>query len=217
MDSTSNNNAILSNSIFANAGLGIDLFRDGVTANDPGDGDSGGNQRQNFPVLTSASRDGVSTTIAGTLNSSPNLSYTLEFFASAVAEPSGFGEGQRFLGSSTVTTDDTREGGFTVTLDAAVAEGASITATATDANNNTSEFSAAIVAESIRADLQLSAAPGGTGVAGEESRTSSRFTMPGPRTPVSLSPCRFCRIQPPPCSTSTSATDTDTTWPSRGS
>src|SRR5262249_31598090 len=63
------NNQILSNSIFSNTGIGIDLgdgtALDGVTLNDAGDGDTGGNNRQNFPVITSASPS----TVNGTLNS----------------------------------------------------------------------------------------------------------------------------------------------------
>ena len=64
------------NSIANNAILGIDLGNDGVTANDAGDGDSGPNNLQNFPVLT-ATASGVQ----GTLNSQANSAYTIQFFA----------------------------------------------------------------------------------------------------------------------------------------
>ena len=70
------------------------------------DPDTGANNRQNFPVITSVRSSGGSTTIEGTFNSTPDESrFRLEFFASAAADPSGFGEGQTFLGFTTVDTD----------------------------------------------------------------------------------------------------------------
>jgi hypothetical protein len=134
-------NGILTNSIFSNGQLGIDLGDDGVTANDPGDGDAGPNNRQNFPVLTSVTSSGGSTTVQGTLNSQANTTYRLEFFSNPSCDFSGHGEGKTFLGSHNVTTNGTGNASFTATLSAGVSSGEFVTSTATDPIDNTSEFS----------------------------------------------------------------------------
>jgi hypothetical protein len=134
-------NAVLGNSIFSNGGLGIDLGNDGVTANDACDADTGPNNLQNFPVITSVTAGAGSTTIQGTLNSAANTTYRIEFFANDACEPSGFGQGRNFLGFVMVPTDGTCNGSFNTTLPVSVAPTALLTATATDPNNNTSEFS----------------------------------------------------------------------------
>ena len=138
--SSGTNNDIRSNSMFSNAGLGIDLGADDVTPNDAGDGDTGANELQNFPVLTSATT-GSSITLEGTLNSTPNIQFRLEFFSNSSCDPSGYGEGETYLGSTTVTTDGGGDASFTVTFAETVPVGHSITTTATDPNRNTSEFS----------------------------------------------------------------------------
>ena len=138
---TGTGNAIRSNSIFSNAGLGIDLSFDGVTANDVGDGDTGANNLQNFPVLTSATSNVVGTDIDGTLNSAANTTFKVEFFLNSVCDPSGYGEGETLLGSITVLTDGGGYASFIATFGTAVPVGQFITATATDPANNTSEFS----------------------------------------------------------------------------
>ncbi len=134
-------NLIQGNSIFSNAGLGIDLLPAGVTPNDDGDGDSGPNYLQNFPVLTSAVSGGSRTRVEGTLNSAPDTSFTLEFFANSACDASGYGEGETPLGTAVVTTDGGGNAGFNVTFATVVPAGQFITATATNPNNNTSEFS----------------------------------------------------------------------------
>src|SRR5262249_46496569 len=93
-----------SNGLTPNRGLGIDLIGNGPTPNDPCDTDTGPNNLQNFPVLTGASSVGGSTSIQGTLNSSPNRSFRIEFFSSPACDPTGFGEGQTLLGSVDVST-----------------------------------------------------------------------------------------------------------------
>jgi uncharacterized repeat protein (TIGR01451 family) len=127
------NNAILSNSIHSNIGLGIDLGTDGVTANDACDLDAGANDLQNFPVLISAS----TTIIEGTLNSRANFPFTIQFFSNTSCDPSGNGEGQTFIGSMTVTTDASCNASFT--FPTSLSLGQVVTATATA--GNTSEFS----------------------------------------------------------------------------
>lgn len=142
-DPTPTMNALLRNSIFGNGALGIDLDPgNGVTANDPGDADTGPNNLQNFPVLTSAASNATTTTVGGTLNSEASKLYRLEFFSNSACDPSGNGEGQTFLGSTNATTDGSGNATFTASLSSPATVGHVVTATATDPNNNTSEFSA---------------------------------------------------------------------------
>jgi len=130
-DTATIGNAILGNRIFGNGGLGIDLANDGVTANDAGDGDAGPNDLQNAPVLGPARLAGGDVIVQGTLNSLANTTFRIEFFASAAADPSGHGEGQFFIGYTTVTTDFNGNASFAAALSLAGAPGAVISATAT--------------------------------------------------------------------------------------
>jgi uncharacterized repeat protein (TIGR01451 family) len=134
-------NRFRGNSIHSNGGAGIDLGGEGLTANDPGDGDDGTNNLQNFPVLDYAASSGTHTKISGTLDSAAGSDFSLEFFASPSCDESGNGEGRIPLGMANVTTDGSGAGTFSVVLAVAVADGHSVTATATDASGSTSEFS----------------------------------------------------------------------------
>lgn len=142
--------AIEGNSIYGNGGIGIDLGGNGVTANDTNDTndtDSGANNLQNFPVLTNASSANGTTTIQGTLNSVASKTYRIEFFANTAADASGNGEGQRYLGFTTVTTNGSGNASFNVALTGGLSPTQKvISATATDPTNNTSEFSATFTA-----------------------------------------------------------------------
>src|SRR5262249_36950428 len=130
--SSGTGNAILSNAIFSNGALGIDLAPAGVTPNDLGDSDSGANTLQNFPGLTSATSLGGTRTITGVLISSSLTGFVLQFFSNTACDPSGFGEGRTFIGSTTVFTSPTGLASFTVTFSTPVPAGQFITAIATD-------------------------------------------------------------------------------------
>jgi fibronectin type 3 domain-containing protein len=129
-------NTFTRNSISGHGGLGIDLAPAGINTNVAG----GAN---NFPVITSAQV--ASGTISGTLNGPANATFTIEFFSNSGCNKSGNGEGAVFLGSRSVATDVTGNVMFAAPVTGLVA-GNTITATSTDANGTTSEFSACVVA-----------------------------------------------------------------------
>jgi CSLREA domain-containing protein len=142
------NNRIGTNSISSNSGLGIDLGADGVTANDAGDADAGANNLQNFPVLTAAVLRETQAVLNGTLNSAPNQTYTIQFFASDACDASGFGEATGDVGGGNqVTTDAGGNASFSFTSSVnsgypgTVAAGKFITAVATNASGSSSELS----------------------------------------------------------------------------
>jgi hypothetical protein len=123
-------NGMFRNSIFTNGNLGIELT-------------PGANNDQAFPDVTSAVVGSTGTVIQGTLTSTPDTSFRLEFFSNSMCNPSGYGEGEQFLGWLIVTTNDSGLASFTTTCPA-VDKGKFITSTATDPNNNTSSFSACV-------------------------------------------------------------------------
>jgi CSLREA domain-containing protein len=114
-------NDIGANSLFSNAGLGIDLIQ-------------GANAQQNKPVITSAKNGGGKTTVKGTLSSLPNSFYVLFFYSN----PSGTDEGKVYLGGMGVATDASGNASFAFQPLSKVARGQTITATVTsNASSNT--------------------------------------------------------------------------------
>ena len=142
-------NTALSNSIISNGGLGIDLGADGVTFNDAGDADAGPNDLLNFPDITGASESGGTVTVDFELDV-PAGDYRIELFSnSSGADPSGYGEGEGFAGSTMITHTGFGVEPFSASVPGAV--GDIITATATEQSagpvyGSTSEFSLAVTA-----------------------------------------------------------------------
>jgi parallel beta-helix repeat protein len=120
-------NTIRSNAIFGNGRYGIELT-------------DGGNNGQAAPALSSAtSSDGL---VTGTLSAAPSATYTLDFY---VSDPNDPNQGQRFLGSLSVTTDASGAVTFTSPALAGLLPGQYVTATATDSLGNTSAFSLGVL------------------------------------------------------------------------
>lgn len=120
-DSSTIKNRISQNSIYSNQSQGIGLF-------------TNSNNNQPAPTISSATLSPSLVNSGGidiTAMTSAGVN-TIEFFAS----PSGGDEGQFFIGSVSAS------GSFSVSISAAVPTGYVVTATATDANGNTSQFSA---------------------------------------------------------------------------
>ncbi len=167
------NVAILGNSIkdvevldyanFGTSNLAIDLFRQentddvfagtfdffdrGPTPNDVGDGDDGPNGFINTPVLKSAQQVGNQLTITYDLDAadSPSDEYRIEFFANDESSIFGYGPGETFLGSDTVSPGTDIETVLTVSGDQ-TNKALSSTTTAVDGDTDsgfgsTSEFS----------------------------------------------------------------------------
>lgn len=175
-------NAILGNQIYGNqsggpltgaSGLGIDLYKAtvntlsfpadlgadsyvglGVNANDIGDPDAGPNGYINFPVLNSVVQSGTQATVNFSLDAadSPTSQYRVEFFANDAADASGHGEGQAYLGSTTISNGNNQQ--TSISLPNSInltGKSISATTTAIDATTGsgygaTSEFSMSIKA-----------------------------------------------------------------------
>jgi len=138
-------NAIRRNVVYSNTGMGIDLGGDGVTTNDPTDADSGQNRLQNYPEISSATVTASEITINGMLRSAANTPFEIDFFSNSVDDGTGHGEGEVYLGSTSVVTNDSGNASFSASLaGVTVAEGDYVSAIATDPYGNTSEFSLSV-------------------------------------------------------------------------
>ncbi len=145
---------ILSNSIFSNSGLGIDLANDSdgdgfseleqdATLNDAGDVDTGANSLQNFIELTAKTDNGANYTVDYTLDTISG-DYLVQFYESSQADPSNYGEGETLLTSESITHTGGGSESFTATF--SVTEPTTLVATVTQdlgggSYGATSEFS----------------------------------------------------------------------------
>jgi hypothetical protein len=152
-------NRIRGNTFAGNGGLGINLGGgsenlNGVTANDPGDADTGANNLQNYPVLANARSFNFNGNgrVTGSLNSTPNTTYAVEVFATDTTDGSGNAEGGSLLGAVDVTTNAQGDASFALDYTPIPGQGV-LTATATGPAGSTSEFAAPVVQTQNNAPL----------------------------------------------------------------
>ena len=137
MFANDDNHLISCNSIYNNAGLGIDLFPPGVNLNDFGDLDSGPNEEMNFPDIDTVIYlpNSSETIIQGSLETLNPEFCTVQIYR-AIPDATGHGEGAEYLSSS--TPDAT---GYWIDTLSGLTASDFLTTLAIDPNNNTSEFS----------------------------------------------------------------------------
>ena len=151
-------NEIYQNSIHSNLYLGIDIGDGGPNTNDLIDNDTGPNNLQNYPIISSALFENDTVTLHGTFNSVASSTFRLEYYLNDECDPSGYGEGERYLGSGYVSTDVDGSAEFSISFNVLVPVGSYITATATNPEGSTSEFSAcqAITNEELQPSIIVS-------------------------------------------------------------
>jgi hypothetical protein len=140
---------ITQNSIFGNAGSGIELT-------------SQVNQSLAAPVLTFTPGTGSTGTLSGTITESPNQTYTVEIFSNPSAPTAGEEQGETFVQDVTVDTDASGNGTFSVTEPIGF-----YTATATDPSGNTSPFSNAGGSQALVASQTAVASSANPSTAGQ--------------------------------------------------
>ncbi len=160
-DAATTNDAIRGNSIFSNGGGGI--YLNGYTSHSGFL--AGPNDLQNDPIITNAYGYANTTVMAGTLNSLPGGIYSIDFYRT----PANDDEGQFYLGTAAVTTDGSGNALFSCTNTAGNYSGQYLTATATSAGGDTSEFSP---------DVQITNAPAPSAqFTGNSSWNSNGFSL----------------------------------------
>ena len=139
-DTAAIDNSILSNSIYDNAGLGIDLGDDGVTPNNSGP--FGPNLLRELPRKSDRRVFRLQRRGPGNVKRCCRATtYTIQLYGNTAADPSGYGQGQYLLGTFSLTTDSSGADTFQYSLPTLPAGVQFVTATATDPLGNTSEFS----------------------------------------------------------------------------
>ena len=172
-------------SVFSNAGLGVDLAGDGLTPNDPGDGDDGPNALQNAPLLNSVSSAAGKSAFHGTFDGAPNTTYDVAVYRSDTCDSGGHGEGMARVAAGFGTTNSEGIGFFGFWSPTTFGPGDVITALATSPSGDTSEFSACRIAVS-GVDLTVDQSAAGERTGGSDLDVLVSIVNHGPETATNV-------------------------------
>ena len=145
---------IRGNSIHSNGEQGIDLGPSGINTNDNCDADTGANGMQSTPRLISVLPvPGGTTPLCFEFRSIPSpQELILDFYSSLAGDASGYGEGKTYIGSASIETFVLNGCGYFlnhVDFPFLLTSEQVVSATATDPNGNTSEFSPVVTGANI--------------------------------------------------------------------
>jgi hypothetical protein len=119
-----------------------------------------------FPVIARVAGDGDRVAVTMRLHSVPARQYSVELFRSARPDASGYGAGERFLGSVLINTNDAGNAQGVITIPrTSLPAGTWLSGTATG-QYGTSEFSAAVSSRSARPVFRPPARTGPQAVVG---------------------------------------------------
>lgn len=141
------------NRFLGNAGLAVDLGNDGATPNDINDDDAGSNRLQNYPelILPVAGSNSLSYRV-DTATSSATYPITVNFYRAGCG-----GGSDALLASTTISAAQAQQ---TLILDTSnLGNLLPLTASAMDADGNTSEFAPVLGEEFMRAGFEDALAP----------------------------------------------------------
>ncbi|MBP6335405.1 MAG: cadherin domain-containing protein, partial [Bacteroidia bacterium] len=139
-------NSYVNNIIYNISDIAIDLMWDGITMNDFQDPDpdsltNPNNNLQNFPENVNADSVAAGVHVTANFNSTPNQQFTIQFYASSSLTGTGLAQGERFLGSTNVSTNSNGDADIDLTLFSVVSTTDYISLLASDLFGNNSEFS----------------------------------------------------------------------------
>ena len=159
------------NIITDNTGAGVAVTSNGVIysglsirGNEIGDNGKlgislGGNTSVPSPgtlTLTSFTSTTSNSTVSGVVGGLPGQSYQVDVYNNLVADPTGYGEGQTYLGTISVVIGAGGLATFSQTFPTPIGANPILTATATNLLGTTSEFSAAVPNSLPLTDLAIS-------------------------------------------------------------